>query len=227
MEEQGYGNGNLDEMSGMDTTMFEPLGSNCEFGFVLQRNGNDVPALLRWTAINIADLCALLEADFANAFAEENVVPHTDTMVMEKTYNWAFHSALTSDGQGNFTLPPARLKKLFKIEQARLHKAVDDLRERLRGGNVIGVHAADNVTTDDAQRLLAAMDGIAGNATNRLLVVGGTGESGNACGVPSEISPRIFRGYVTRLAPYSQADDADYDSWKTILAGVLEAGPTQ
>ncbi len=201
----------------MDTSIFEPLGSNCEFGFVLQHQGNNEPAALRWTAIQASNLAALLEADFADSFAEEVVVPHTDKMVRSTTYDWAFHSALTSDGNGNFDQPPARLKKLFKVEQARLLKSVDVFRKRLRGGNLVGVHAADGVTLAEAERLLAAIDKVGHNATNRLLLVEGVGDSGRPCGVVEELSPRIYRACVTRLAPYYQADDADYESWTAIL----------
>jgi len=201
----------------VDSSKFEPLGSSCEFGFVLQRRGNSEPAVLRWTAIKTPDLCTLLEADFASVFDEDAVIPHTESMVMERTYNWAFHSALKSDGQGNWVLPPERLHKLFKIEQARVRKAIETFRSRLQEGNLIGVHAAESISRADAERLMNAIDVIAGQETNQLLCVTGASAAGESVGVPVEVAPRIHFARVSRLAPYDQTDDADYQAWNSIL----------
>jgi hypothetical protein len=205
------------ETAHAESSRFEPLGSSCEVGFVLQRRGNTEPGVLRWTAIRTSDLCNLLEADFANVFDEGTVMPHTDAMVMERTYNWAFHSALKSDGNGNWALAPERLKKLFKIEQARVRKAIKTFRSRLQGGNIVGIHAAETISQADAERLLKAMDGIAGQETNHLLCVTGAEGSDDPVGVPVEVVPRIHFARVRRLAPYDHTDDADYDSWNSIL----------
>jgi hypothetical protein len=176
-----------------------------------------MPAALRWTAISTPDLCSLLEADFANVFEEGAVMPHTDSMVMERTYNWAFHSALKSDGHGNWVLPPERLHKLFKIEQARVLKAVQTFRSRLQAGDLIGVHAAESISLADAERLVNAIDAIAGQETNQLLCVTGADVSDEPVGVPVEVAPRIHFARVSRLAPYDHTDEADYDAWNTIL----------
>jgi hypothetical protein len=201
----------------VDLSKFEPLGSSCEFGFVLQRRGNLAPAALRWTAIKTPDLCTLLEANFANVFDEGAVMPHTQSMVMERTYNWAFHSALKSDGHGKWVLPAERLHKLFKIEQARVRKAVETFRKRFQKGNLIGVHAAETISLPDAERLLKAIDVIAGQKTNQLLCVTGARGPDEPVGIPQEVAQRIHFGRVSRLAPYDQTDDADYQAWNSIL----------
>jgi hypothetical protein len=138
-------------------------------------------------------------------------------MVMERTYNWAFHSALKSDGHGNWVLPRERLRKLFKIEQARVRKAIETFRSRLQKGNLIGVHAAESISLADAKRLMNAIDVIAGQKTNQLLCVTGAGAAGESVGVPVEVAPRIHFARVSRLAPYDQTDDADYQAWNSIL----------
>jgi hypothetical protein len=201
----------------VDSSRFEPLGSTCEFGFVLQRRGNSEPAALRWTAILTADLCSLLEANFADVFEEGAVIPHTESMVMERTYNWVFHSALKSDGHGKFVLPPERFRKLFKIEQIRVRKAVETLRRRFQTGDLIGVHSADCISHADAERLMSAIDVIAGHKTNKLLCVTGASPPDGPVGVPVQVASRIYFARVSRLAPYYQTDDADYDSWNSVL----------
>lgn len=209
--------GNVTKLGvGMQDFVFEPIGSSCEVGFVLERRGDKRPAVLRWTAISTPNLIRLLEADFANPFTRQSIIPHTSSMVLEKTYDWAFHSALTSDDEGQFTLKGPRFDKLFKIEQARVIKGVKDFRERLRSGKIIAIHAADDVSDDSARALLAAIDTVANNKTNRLLIVGSAG-AGVDAGVASEISSRLYRGYVRELAPYYQTDAADYEGWNTIL----------
>jgi hypothetical protein len=201
----------------MDCTRLEPIGSNCEFGFVLEQSGDSTLALFRWTFITVNNLCRLLEADFEACFALETTRPHTADMVMDTRYEWAFHSALKSDGEGNFMEPPARLSRLFKIEQSRVMLQLKAFRERLATGNLICVYSADGVTDDEARRLLLALDAVAGNATNTLLLVGGVQSENEVPGQVSAIDERIMRGFVTKLAPYDQANKPDMASWTAVL----------
>lgn len=205
----------------MDVEIFEPLGSNCEFGFVLQRIDNGIPSVFRWTSIQIDDLCHLLDADFADVFEDGNICPHTDSMVLDRHYMWAFHSALkSSDGQ--FTMEAGKLAKLFRIERLRLLQTIDIFRQRLRNGKVICVFSADGVLDDQVLALRGAIDRFAGHGDNGLMVVSGVGE-GVECGALQILAPRTWRGGVKELAPWSQADDADYDNWIKLLSRVAEA----
>lgn len=213
----------------MDSTMnledFEPMGSNCEFGFVLQRLGNNVPSVLRWTSIQIDDLGRLLDADFENSFEHGKVRPHTDDMVLDERYQWAFHSALKSVDK-QFVMEPRRLEKLFGIERSRLLAAIDKFRTRLRNGKVICVFSANGASDEQVMGLRAAIDRFAGHQNNGLVVVSGSGEGIEEWAGESALrtlSPRTWRASVTRLAPWHQSNDADYDNWARLLSAAAAA----
>lgn len=208
----------------MNVGLFEPLGSNCEFGFVLRDLGDVRPSVFRWTSIAIESLSDLLESDFQDCFELSNVRPHTADMVMASRFEWAFHSALKSDGCGNFSLPEKKLTRLFQIERKRVYHEIDAFRTRLRDGNLVCVFSADGVTDDQICRLRSGLDGIAGNQTNRLLVVGGQRTDKDELGTSKEIAPRVFRGTVLSLANYATANEYDVDNWHAVLENFAERG---
>jgi len=209
----------------MDVENFEPMGSNCEFGFVLQHLGNGVPSLLRWTSIQIGDLARLLAADFAECFEREQVRPHTDDMVLDQRYQWAFHSALKSES-GQFVMEARKLEKLFVIERARLLAAIAKFRTRLRDGKVICVFSADGVSDEQVMDLRVALDRFSGHGANGLIVVSSSEEWAGEWTGESELrllAARTWRAAVSRLAPWQQSDDADYDNWTKLLAAAAAA----
>ncbi|MFK4874887.1 hypothetical protein [Novosphingobium sp. ZW T3_23] len=209
----------------MNVEDFEPMGSNCEFGFVLQSLGNGVPSLLRWTSIQITDLARLIDADFAECFDKEQVRPHTDDMVLDQRYQWAFHSALKSEN-GQFVMEPRRLEKLFGIERARLQAAIAKFRERLRGSKVICVFSADGISDEQVMELRVAIDRFSGHGDNGLVVVSSSEEWPGEWAGESELrslSPRTWRAAVSRLAPWHQSNDADYENWTKLLTAAAAA----
>lgn len=211
--------------SKMNVENFEPMGSNCEFGFVLQYLGNGVPSLLRWTSIQIADLTRLLDADFSECFEREQVHPHTDDMVLDQRYQWAFHSALKSES-GQFVMEPQRLEKLFAIERARLLAAVVKFRERLRDHKVICVFSANDVSDEQVMELRVAIDRFSGHKENGLVVVSSSEEWIGEWSGESELrtlTNQTWRTAVSRLAPWHQSNDADYTNWTKLLTAVSAA----
>jgi hypothetical protein len=198
-----------------DTAVFEPLGSNCEFGFILQHLGHGAPSLLRWTAIQIDNLHQMLDANFQDAFEEEEARPHGTDMIMMKRFEWAFHSALKSC-DGEFVLEPVKLKKLFRIERARVLASIEAFRERLRNGKVICVFSSDGVSNEQVIDLRKAIDRFSGHCNNALLVVSGN-TGGQAVGESVLIGHRTWRGTVSRLAPWDRSNDADYPNWSKLL----------
>lgn len=211
----------------MNTEKFEPMGTNCEFGFVLKHLGNDVPSLLRWTSIRITDLARLLDANFAECFERDQVTPHTEDMVLDQRYQWAFHSALKSTN-GQYVMEARRLEKLFSIERARLLSAITRFRERLRSGGVICVFSSDGVSDEQVMELRGAIDRFSGHGENGLVVVSSSGEWVGEWSGESELrtlGERTWRAAVSRLSPWHQSNDADYDNWtKLLTAAVIAQG---
>lgn len=200
----------------MYSDIFEPLGSNCEFGFVLQQLENYTPSLFRWTSIQLDDLARLFDANFLGAFERSKIKPHTDDMVLDVEFQWAFHSALKSEN-GAFSIEASRLEKLFRIERSRVHQLIEKFRSRLQSGEVLCVFSADGL--DDAQvlGLKAAIDRVAGNNGNGLIVVSGDEAADAALGHLRALADRTWRGRVSQLAPWFQADAADYENWQSVL----------
>jgi hypothetical protein len=198
---------------------FEPVGRNCEFGFVLRHFGSDRPSLFRWTWLGANDFCRLLEQDFEDAFALENVRPHIDNkkMVMDAKYKWYFHSALHSDDNKQFLLSGERLEKLHRIEMIKIQREIEIFLQRIRTEGVVCVYAAVSVSDEEAKAILRAIDAKAGGPLNRLLVVDEAGASGREPGQTEDIAPRIARGSVSYMAPVSQSYAADFENWEKIL----------
>lgn len=174
--------------------------------------------LFRYTFIRMVDIIKLLDNDFNDVFEFENIIPAFEAMVRDTKYNWNFHSAMRSNGSGQFNLPDDELRKLFRIERVKIHSQINILKQRLGQGNVVCVHVADDITDAAAQILLDAIDARAENRLNKLLVVGKPHGAKNEIGQCYEIGERAFRGVVAQLAPFSRAGDADFPSWGKVLS---------
>lgn len=207
----------------MNTECFEPIGSNCEFGFVLRELGDNRPSLFRWTAINVADFVALLNDNFLDCFERSTVRPHTPEMVMSVPHRWAFHSALHSSPEGEFTAPADRFARLFEIERARVMYAIEQFTRRLTEGGIVATFSAPELHDEDGETLLAAIDRYSGHQTNRVLIVGPPADGEPPPGGLRAISNRAARGTVAWLPSYDRSDAADYDNWRAILAQVTPA----
>jgi len=199
------------------TDIFEPLGTTCEIGFVLQKLDSARPSVFRWSGIRPADLRRLLDEKFHDAFALENLTPINAGMVLDSRYQWAFHSALKSDENGKFIAAPEDLSRMHRIERVRIINDIAEFQRRLTHGRIVCVLVAPSSTEEDLAKTLAAIDGYSGNQTNQLLLVTGPSGTAEVPGSVIRISPRIARGIVTRPAPYNLANDADYENWENIL----------
>src|SRR5882762_2092500 len=91
---------------------FEPLGINCEFGFVAVRLGSSRRSLFKWTYIQPEDLRRLIKERFAGAFDFDHVRPLFQKVVKDTRYNWDFHSTLESNANKQFVLEGAELRRM-------------------------------------------------------------------------------------------------------------------
>jgi hypothetical protein len=118
---------------------FEPIGSNCEFGFVLRRFGSERPGLFRWNGITPAHFRYLLDQKFEGAFELENLNALPPKMIMDSKYKWVFHSAIESDENKNFLHSEADLRKLHRIEKAKVFNDIALFHGRLARGGIVCV----------------------------------------------------------------------------------------
>ena len=196
---------------------FEPAGVNCEFGFVLRKLGSERPTLFRWNNVRPTEFRLLLDNKFHDVFLFENVIPLGAKMVLDTAYKWAFHSALHSDENKQFLAQGADLKRLHRIEHAKIQHDINVFSQRLREGGLVCVMLVKSMAEAEMTQTLSAMDRYAGNAKNSLLVVAEPLAASDKPGAVIEVASRVRRGVISRIAPHGHADDADYDNWRLIL----------
>jgi hypothetical protein len=196
---------------------FEPAGINCEFGFVLRKLGSERPTLFRWNNVRPVEFRLLLDNKFHDVFSFENVIPLGAKMVLDTAYKWAFHSALHSDENNQFLAQGAELKRLHRIEHAKIQHDINVFTQRLHEGGLVCVLLVKSMAEEDMAQTLSAIDRYAGNTKNSLLLVTEPLAASDKPGSVIEVASRLRRGVVSRVAPHGQADDADYDNWRLIL----------
>jgi hypothetical protein len=212
----------------VDMNLFESLGANCEFGFVLSRVGIRTPSLFRWSIVPyVKQLIRLLNTDFAGMFSYENLAPFHPGMVVDRHYRIAWHSPMTSEkidpskdartGNLRFVMPQAELEAVFRFEAAKVGKQVDRLRESLSKADRIFVYKAMDeqpVANEDIHDLFVALNKL---GPNRLLVVSiGTPEA--PAGSTELLAPRLVHGRLDRFAPGDKANDISLDCWLKLCA---------
>jgi hypothetical protein len=67
----------------IDFSRVEPLGDNCELGFVMRKHGYEGGSFFRWVAVQREGVKSLIESDFQFAFQFENLKAHPGNMVMD------------------------------------------------------------------------------------------------------------------------------------------------
>lgn len=197
---------------------FEPIGYNCEAGFVFRHLGDQRSGLFRWAFIKPERLLDLLQKDFAGFYDVRNIVPHADSMVRDTAFDCAFHSPLKRDADGKFELDDNKVNALLRIEKAKIDREVREFRNRLHRGETICVLKPDAQISDElAQSILEAIDAIAGNHANKLLIVSSGAATPAESAHLQQVAPRLLRGQLTRVAPFNAAFDAAYDEWEALL----------
>lgn len=200
---------------------FEPIGVNCEMGFVLGSLGSQRPSLFRWNSIQPPDLRRLLDERFDGVLALETTAPHGPGMVRDVRFDWCLHSALTGE-DGQFACTGTDLVRLHRIERAKVLHDAKVFSQRLAEG-VICVLQIKAMAPEEMAAVLQAIDRHAGNEANQLLVVTEpTGEDARP-GTVVTVAPRLMQGVVGWVAPWEQADKADYASWSQILRSLAPA----
>jgi hypothetical protein len=212
----------------VDMNLFESLGANCEFGFVLSRVGIQTPSLFRWSIVPyVQQLVRLLNADFAGMFLYENLAPFSPEMVVDRHYMFAWHSPMTSEkidpsqdartGNLRFVMSEAEREAVYRFEAAKLAGQIHRLRHSLKRADRILVYKSydeEPFTDEDVRDLYVTLNKF---GPNRLLVVSlATPEA--PAGSTELLAPRLVHGRLDRFAPGDQANDISLDCWLRICA---------
>lgn len=208
-------------------SQFESLGANCEFGFVQRAAGLEPAGLLRWSMVTSpAALIGAIESDFAGLYAFENLVPFNATMVLDRRYGLAFHSALRGVAQGEgfaFAQPEQDRRDIHRFEVGKVMRQLDQFRAGLASGARMFVFHKywGTLTPREIAHLFATLRR---RGPARLLVV----SQGDAAHPPGSVMshvPGLLHGYIDRFAPGDRADDVSLDLWLRICREALVMAP--
>lgn len=205
-------------------SQFESIGNNCEFGFVQRALGYEESSLLRWAFVDdIEALRSGLQSRFEGLFAFENLRPAgCGTMVRDIRAGVAFHSKMLSaeeNGEWHFVQSDAERREIFEAERGKIAHLLQKFDRNIAGSDRIYVLKWNNeLTHEDA---LLVLDAISARGGGRLLYVV-EAEFPSQVGTVEMINPRLMRGWIDRLAPYTQSDDVSLACWEKILRAAVE-----
>ena len=203
--------------------MTESLGDNCEFGFWQRGNGYDPSSLFRWAVTPIESLTAF-QMRPAKLFEMENLEPYSPQMVHDRAFGFKFHSKLVERDQGG-ELVLLRNESERAAVFAEERRKIDYLdhkffRELIGKPALYVVKHNGGLSEKSVFELSARLRSY--NAAHRLLWV----ETGGHA-VLSEIGENIYRGELSRFAPYSAADDYDPAGWSALMTKLSQEPPIQ
>ena len=197
---------------------FESLGDNCEFGLVQRHCKAEPIDLLRWSFIILPDLIKCLETEFYGLDNPENVsvgffVPEADDPKEYAIYNKPLgiqkHSHINND--------QISMEKLHELEVKRLKLLRIKFLKQIKEKNKIYV-VKSNKTPEDEQ-IFKLYRVIQKYGKKNLLFVVANDRSRNE-GTVEELSEGLFKGYVSRFAPYDDAPNLSLEPWLAVCAGV-------
>ncbi|KAA0687713.1 hypothetical protein [Azospirillum brasilense] len=211
-----------------DLLRFESLGDNCEFGFVLRRLSCEAGSLFRWASMKPDQLLTKLRANFEGMYRFENLSPLRTGMVLDSAYGIGWHSDMKSDMTGGrlaFRDDEATRRALHRRETRKIQYLQAKFTARAAlGGVIFVVKSNPGIAPATIDGLYEALAALAGHDDFALLEVQATDDPARIGRVDWQ-RPGLMRGYVTRFAPYHQADDIDAAAWFAIVQGALRLFP--
>jgi hypothetical protein len=211
----------LDLHENIDLARFEGLGNNCEFGFVCRKLQNEGGSFFRWTQETVSSVCGIIEANFANIYAFENLEPRLTNMIRDTFFDISFHSAIRSvrDAQGQLVWekPEDWRREKHAEEYQKVRYLIDKFTQRAKQKNVCYVIKSEAEISDQLlSRMSGALENFAGHDAFSLVVIG-LANAAHQAGTVISPSPCIHRGFVNFFAPGDRADHVDIESWVALL----------
>ena len=203
---------------------FENLGDNCEFGLVQIRLGGRRIGLFRFAWTNIDDLITALNSRFAGFDIPENLairekITSDDISSLESSvegYGFSWHVPkpnyefewLAAQDDKNICLAQAQER-----EARRLGLLARKLRDDLEDGERVFVFkSAPEASRERVEDLVRAM-----RAYGAVTLLWVTLESPDRpAGTVERLGEGLLRAAIDRFAPYEDANDFSFESWKEI-----------
>lgn len=202
----------------------ESLGDNCELGFVLRRLSCETGSLLRWASVQPKALLAMLRANFAGTYEFRNLEPLRHDMVTDTRYGVGWHSALKSEpvgGKLGFVDDELKRRKIHADEARKIRYLISKFTARAKlGGLIFVIKANDGIGKDVIDEIFEAVSAVADNARIALMEMQASDDPA-LIGTVAQQRPGLLRGYVSRFAPYAEANAVDMNAWTAVLDAAL------
>lgn len=203
-----------------DLDRFENLRDNCEFAFYLRDAGLDEGSLFRWTLVrNYWSLLRLLQSDFKDLFIFDNLQPSWQDMVLDKNYDFCFHTKMFSenhDGKWLWQQDTQELHNIYQHEREKVSYLVSKLKKSLENEKRIFVIKNNANDLDDFSIQLASELKRHGNA--KLLHIKSTeGKQSDNRNQIEKVASNLYVSYIDKFAPYNKADAYSKEGWDTVV----------
>ena len=218
---------NLDDILLEDLrSNFEPLGANCELGFLMSRLGIDRSSLFRWLFTPLASLELVLHDKLQNFFSEP--CPVTDPvmggdMVVDRRTGVFFHA-----GDLRFVLEQAVIKdvdfseiyasNLFKDQLGKYRYLVEKFLASVSDPLTLHVFSDfhGELTQASMLRIHSALQAMGKPVGSTLLFVRACGP-GDVANQVRSMGDGIHLATIRRLAQGEHADRIDLQAWVDVL----------
>ena len=199
------------------------LGDNCEFGFVQRHLKLEPSGLLRWAIAKPEGILKLLQIFLAGKsleafYAFEGIVPNSPKMVREAFTDFCFHTTMYSEKNDEtkeleFIHPLSERIELWKSEKEKILYLLTKFQNTLsESGKIYVIKKLPNVDFSTFSSLSEALAEF--HSDNKLLLAA---VDKTRAGELEQPRKKISTGYLKKFAPYSAANDCDYESWITVL----------
>ena len=205
-----------------DLERLEGFGDNCEFGFMLRRQGFETGMLFRWASIRPESILATLRGHFEKIYEFDNLVPQNTKMVRDLRYGSAWHTQMYSSvqaGKLTFDADVERRRAIHAREAAKLAYLVEKLQVKFTHPNPVFVIKANSGISEDV--LEAIHYQIYRRATSSRFLLLEVQDDADRAGSVELLDRNRMRGYVSWFPSYDNSDEGDDVSWISVLTQAL------
>jgi hypothetical protein len=210
----------------IDFSRVEPLGDNCELGFVMRKLGYEGGSFFRWVAVHREGVKSLIENDFQLAFQFESLKAHPGNMVMDTAFGAAYHTDMHSVPDNDklvFIDDEATLREKHSNELKKVRYLADRFRSNLGVDGILYVTKSSGVTNErDFDKLFECLQGCRQGGHFDLLQVL-ISPSPELVGTVARTGKNRLVGYVGYFAPFNKTYDSDLTAWMSILGSAFES----
>ncbi len=193
---------------------FESLGSNCEFGFILERSGVSAGGLFKWSLIlDFAELIAAFDGNFEGMYQSGNLTPSDGTMVQDARFGLRWHTTMKIGVENDrlvFLQSEEERLPIIEQEHAKIYYLVDKFLTGLKSGHKIYVMRSNSELSIEILHSIQTRLRAIGDAT--LFVVKQSSEE-NGAGTVRLLEDGIYEGYVTHLSTSPGLEDMNDAGW--------------